>query len=306
MSKIFTLNEIESHIDCFGSVYDCIRIVDPEHKKVHTYHKNELKETDEVCFNCWQKQQICDNCISIRAYLEKKNLIKLEIDSDSITMITALPIENSDRPLVLELLKNVSDSLILDSRNGLDNSQILNTVYQLNDMVVKDHLTQVYNRYFIDERLPVNIINATLKNSPLSVIFIDVDNFKNINDTYGHGVGDIVLNKTADAISTCVRNTGDWVARYGGDEFLVCLSDTDADTAYVIAERIQASIANVSIPAGDKCFGITISVGIHTMVDQPLTAAEIIKLADQNMYKSKCNGKNCITSALSCNILDHM
>lgn len=297
MSKSITLRDIEKHLECFSLIYDNMRIVDPEHKKVLTYYKNALKETDEECYSCWKRNQMCDNCISVRAYHEKKSVFKLETNSNSIIMITALPIENADIPLVLELIKDVTESLILDHDNDLGNRNISDSISQLNDMVIKDHLTSVYNRYFIDDRLPVNITNAVLKKSPLSVIFIDVDDFKSINDTYGHGIGDVALKAIADAVSSCIRTNDDWVARYGGDEFLACLNDTDAEAARTVAERILGSISSISIPVEGVCIGITISVGIYTMLDKALAAAEIIKLADQNMYKSKFNGKNRITSS---------
>lgn len=295
MSESITLSQIEEHFDFLNYMYDSFRIVDPEYKKVLVYHKNLLKETDEVCYNCWGKNQICENCISVNAYHQNKALIKLMTDSDSITMVTALPVKNSDRALVLELLKDVTESLIFDSENNLDSRRILNSALMLGDMVVKDHLTGLYNRRFIDDRLPVDIINANLQKLPLSVIFIDVDDFKHINDTYGHEIGDLVLKATADAIRSCVRTDNDWAARYGGDEFFICLNNTDADTARVVAERMLGKIGHISIPVKDDNIHITVSVGIHTMLKFARTATEIIKLADQNMYESKHSGKNRIT-----------
>jgi diguanylate cyclase (GGDEF)-like protein len=158
--------------------------------------------------------------------------------------------------------------------------------------VIKDHLTALYNRRFVDERLPIDIIKGTIENKPLSVIFMDIDNFKAINDTYGHVPGDLALKEIGRIIKKVVPADIGWAARYGGDEFFICLNYTSYDDAYMIAEQIRKNIELTAIPVKGGSFHFTASVGINTMQEKGLTAKELITLADKKMFDAKKSGKN--------------
>mgnify|MGYP000913111680 CR=1 FL=1 len=294
MSEQLNLDNIKQNLDFFHKMYNVVRIVDPLNKRVIGYHKSKICKTNEICYDYWENGKICDNCISVRAYHENKSFIKIEQKPDAIMMVTAVPIEESEIPIVLELLKNATDSMLIGSGNYNDGKPVSNIVSEINDIVVKDQLTSLYNRRFIDDRLPVDIIHATISKSPLSIIFLDVDNLKSINDTFGHSAGDLALKEVGKIIQKSIRHDNDWAARYGGDEFLICLNKIDYDEAYHIAERIRQNIENVSIPLSDRNEQLTLSLGIHTMKDSKLTAEEIISIADKKMYEAKKSGKNII------------
>lgn len=298
MSETITLKMFEEHKELFDLMYDSYRLVNPEDKTVIEYHENQLRETDMKCYARWGRNKPCDNCISYRSNQDGKSMIKLVSSSNCIIIIRAIPVVEKGKQFVLELMKDITDSLVYDSGNNADSKYIVNAVSELNNMIIKDHLTSLYNRRYMDDRLPIDIKNAVAQKTPLSVIFIDVDDFKRINDTYGHDVGDLVLKSTADTISSCIRNENDWVARYGGDEFFICLSNSDFSSASLISERILDTIANVTVPVNGSSIHITISLGIHTMLNKELTAADIIKIADQNMYESKHNGKRRVTASV--------
>ena len=160
-------------------------------------------------------------------------------------------------------------------------------IKELNDAAVRDPLTSLYNRRFVNERLPVDIINALLKHKPLSVCFIDLDNFKSINDLYGHETGDLTIKAAGEVISRNISHEDVWVARYGGDEFLLCLSDTDEDQARAIVEYMQKEIEKMPVNQAAEGVSLSISFGIETMKDVPVTAEELIRRADEKMYKAK-------------------
>ena len=138
---------------------------------------------------------------------------------------------------------------------------------------------------------------AAGKKQALSVVFIDVDNFKHINDTYGHATGDLVLQATARALQSCVRGDGDWAARFGGDEFVACLGDADSAAARRIAERIREAVSAASVPFGGETIRFTVSLGIQTMNGSERSAEEMLQAADRNMYSSKQSGKNRVTDS---------
>lgn len=285
--KCISLDEIKDKLDFFRKMYDVVRLVDPAHKRVLDYRDSPLSGTPELCYGYWGNGKICDNCISIRAYQEDRSFVKLEKNPETVFLVTALPIENTGRPAVLELLKNATDTMLVGSGDYNEGEIFHRYAREMNDMIVRDSLTSLYNRRFVDERLPVDIIDATLKHSPLSVCFIDLDNFKTVNDHYGHRAGDSYIKAVGGVISGQIRQEHDWAARYGGDEFLLCLKDTDQEQAGIVVERIQDGIGKIPVDFETEDIRLSISCGIETMRDVPMTAEELIRAADQKMYLAK-------------------
>ncbi len=288
MSDSITIERLEKNLELFEKMYDAVRLVDPVKKVVLEYRGRERTETEAVCHDYWKNGKICDNCISIRAHLGSKCFMKLEQSDSAIMMVTALPMENTKDPTVLELLKNASDTMLLGHGEYSEGRMLSTAWMELNDIVVKDDLTGLYNRRFINERLPADILKTVLEGESLSVLFADVDNLKQINDTYGHSVGDLVLTRVARALQECIRSNNDWAARYGGDEFVICLNNTNESSANHIIERIYGRIADIKVSADHRTtITASLSLGAYTMRDNALTANEIIGLADQRMYAQK-------------------
>lgn len=289
MFEKITLDKLKEELTFFHRMYDIVRIVDPVEKCVLEWDgsKLNLDPSNEMCYAYWKSGLICDNCISIRAEKENNSFVKLEINSEVVMLVTAIPIETTDRPIVLELLKNATETMMIGNGDYNEGHKLINVVSKMNDMIVKDSLTTVYNRRFIDERLPVDIIKATIEQTPLSLIFIDIDNLKNINDTYGHRTGDIVVKETGKALQGLIRADNDWVGRFGGDEFVVVLKDTSHKAASIIADRIHNTICNTKVSTKNKEIPLGISFGLHTMHNTQLTSDELISLADKDMYKAK-------------------
>jgi diguanylate cyclase (GGDEF)-like protein len=135
---------------------------------------------------------------------------------------------------------------------------------------------------------------AVRTGNPLSLLFIDMDGFKAVNDTYGHLSGSRALVEAADVLRGCARET-DVVARFGGDEFAVILPETGRDGAIMVAERIRERIEAHSFLAADQLdVRLTASVGIATLPDVATSADELVQAADRAMYKVKMSGKNGI------------
>lgn len=287
MPKHIKLRELEEKMTMFREMYDAVRLVDPVQKKVLELNGHKTKSTCKLCYQYWKEGRICDNCISIRAYQDNKGYIKLEQTKEFYMLVTALPVHNTDQPVVLELMKNTTDVLLIG--NGEYNSQrpIADFMYDMNHLMMKDHLTDAFNRRFVDERLPVDIIHADITNEPLSVIFIDLDNMKAINDTFGHQFGDIALKQVVSDIQSCLDTSKNWVARYGGDEFVICLNETSNEEAYTIVNEMIGTIKNHKIITNEAKISISASYGIYTMKDKMLNAKELLNKADQKMYIMK-------------------
>lgn len=287
-----SLDEIKDKLDFFNKMYDAVRLIDPLHKKVLEYRDSSLKLTKDSCFNYWENSRICDNCISIRSYYENRSFVKMEKNKDSVLLVTAIPIEHAVRPAVLELLKNATDTMLIGSGDYNEGEMLFRFVQELNDAVVSDPLTSLYNRRFIDERLPVNIIEAVLSHLPLSVCFIDLDNFKLINDLYGHESGDLSIKAVSEVILRNIGFNNAWAARYGGDEFVLSFPNTDEAQVRVILEQIQKEVEQIPLNQQKDSPGLTISFGIETMKDTLMTAKEMLRFADEKMYMAKKQKKN--------------
>lgn len=165
---------------------------------------------------------------------------------------------------------------------------------KLYELATKDGLTKLYIYRHFYSLLETELKRAKRYSHVLSLLMMDIDNFKNINDTYGHLIGDRVLKEIAATIKTTVRNI-DIPARYGGEEFTVILPETSAKDARIIAERLRTNISEIAVTINETTtIRPTISIGI---AEFPLCAQneqELIDLADKALYKAKNDGKNCV------------
>ena len=167
---------------------------------------------------------------------------------------------------------------------------------ELQHLSVRDPLTGLFNRRYLLEHLPQEIKRAYRYDRPLSLILFDLDHFKAINETYGHGVGDQVLQISAEKVHESIRSEIDWVVRYGGEEFLLVLPETEFGGAIVVAERLRASLAQAPILAGEARLEVTGSFGVATLPGFPkrerLALETLIECADRCLYEAKAAGRN--------------
>lgn len=288
------IEDIIHKVNILEHAYDKIRIVDPTRKTVFNLTDNGSESLPGNCYDFWNKGQICSNCISMKAYQEKDTFIKLEYSESDVYMVTAIPIELTDRTVVLEFLKNATHNIIvvgMDGENGGDDFHAM--IDTLNELAIKDSLTGIYNRRYINEKLPLDLINASLSDYSISIIMVDIDLFKKVNDTYGHLIGDCVLKGLANTLKQCLKRENDWVARYGGEEFLICLPGAPLSFAEKLAEKIRRKIENAPINCGELTVSITASFGVASVTPKHgTTVEELIENADKKLYDAKRNGRN--------------
>ncbi len=173
-----------------------------------------------------------------------------------------------------------------------ENAQLLAERERLTVEASTDGLTGLANRRHLDEFLTEQFRISSRYGTPLSVIILDIDHFKKVNDTYGHPVGDQVLRNVAMALSQIVREA-DLCARYGGEEFVVVLPATALDGALDVAERVRSAIETNVMVAGGKKLSVTVSAGVNTYrKDSQASADWLIKEADMALYDAKRSGRN--------------
>ncbi len=168
-------------------------------------------------------------------------------------------------------------------------------------LAMTDVLTGIYNRRYFMRRIAREMKHAQRFAGNVSLLLMDIDNFKLINDRHGHGVGDLVLRTLARQIGKSLQRSTDWCARLGGEEFAMVLVDTGVADAHICAERIRRVIENTSIDTATASIQITVSIGISGLGPALGRGApsipSLLELADVNLYASKAGGRNRVTSS---------
>jgi len=163
---------------------------------------------------------------------------------------------------------------------------------RLYNLAISDGLTRLYIQRYFQQRLGEEMARSRRYNSPLSLLMLDIDGFKRINDTYGHQSGDEVLRNIARVIRTNIRET-DIPARYGGEEFAIILPGTNLAGAQSLAEHLRQAVAEYPFMVGEKNEKITISIGVAEW-DKKCAQSEFIRSSDEALYQAKRRGKNCV------------
>ena len=233
------------------------------------------------CYDFWKKNKPCENCTSMKAYAEKKQKTKLEFLDADVFLVISRYLEIDDEACVMELVKHLENDTLIDT-DGRD--KLVGKLKGYQDKLYIDPVTGVYNRRYFEDEI------RNMQNSA-GVAMIDLDDFKLYNDIYGHDMGDQVLCIVADVIKDCIRKT-DKLIRYGGDEFLLILSDMVRGTLRGKLLQIQEAIENATIP---NCPRLKLTASIGGVISEDGKIDEAIAKADQLMYKAKEHKAQVIT-----------
>ena len=180
---------------------------------------------------------------------------------------------------------------LLDTRVAQRTEQLETLVEEVQKLSMLDSLTGCYNRRVLDERLPAEVERCHRYQRPLSVVFIDVDHFKRINDGMGHASGDLVLREIARRCLGSLRSKVDWVSRYGGEEFVIVLPESDAHAAQQFAERLRQCIRSQPIDVGGHPLSVTISLGVTQLLPEE-AVQDMLARADALLYQAKQAGRD--------------
>lgn len=268
------------------------------------FERNELINIKEKLLSflndrlCYEPDEVIDGNINI-FNLSKLNIIEPQDKNFLITF--PINFDNKTKGAVFVFTNYVQDTkreFFTFIRDHI-NLAIENAIRYINaqEMAFVDELTKVYNIRYLHVALENEIKRAERFGSFLSVLFLDLDFFKNVNDTYGHLTGSKLLIEIAKEIKRCVRSI-DIVIRYGGDEFVIICTETDPDLALKVAERIRNKIETTDfLKEEGKNIKITTTIGIATYPVHATTKTDLLELADKAMYKGKESSRNivCLT-----------
>lgn len=239
-------------------------------------------------------------CSQLRSYDETRNVsILILIDEEDINLLVkGLDIGINDY-LVTPIDVNELVARVKTQVRRKRYQDALRTNYKQSiSMAVTDGLTGLYNRRYMDSYLANTISDSIKSHKPLSMMLLDIDHFKSVNDTYGHNVGDEVIKQFAKHILSSIR-TADLAARYGGEEFVVIMPGTELAGAVEVAERMRAQIENTPflVSTEEGKLTKTVSIGVAAMKEDGDSAEAFLKRCDEALYQAKNSGRNRVVSA---------
>lgn len=277
-----------NNIDILDNIFGISRIVDAANKNIiNLDNKNKVHIESHLCFEFWERGMECTNCISMRALNENKSFSKFETIDNKLYMIIASPININNNRYVVELVKDVSDDTISLPFESSINKLLSEEIKRLNKLVVTDELTTIYNRRYINENLPYNISKVTKHINSLSIILIDVDRFKYINDNYGHVYGDYILRDISLIFNNYATKYSGWVARYGGDEFIMVFEDLPEDLTYQLCDIINRNIHEKKFIYDNVSIDVSCSFGFTIITDNNISLDKLIVDLDTKLFIEK-------------------
>lgn len=225
--------------------------------------------------------------------------------SQTMTVLTLAELDETDTPTPTEELKPLiteAESKQLKTLRVLHrlvetSAKEIETInHKLSEMAHEDCLTGLFNRRHFEQQFIIEFKRAQRCGEPLSLILIDVDAFKRFNDTYGHVKGDSCLRAVAAVLKETPQRPGDFVSRYGGEEFICILPNTDFDGAMLLAEKIRQGVSRLAIPHSTSTVSnhLTVSIGVQTVekITEQRTPEAIVIMCDEQLYAAKMNGRN--------------
>lgn len=296
MKTDYTLTEIKYEIEILKNTFSTVRLVNPVENFEYTITNDDLIMTpsEYTCHAIWQKGDKCNNCISLKTLQDKKNYTKFEFVNSEIYFVLAKYIKIDNLEVILELVTKIDNSTLIDAKG---NNEFVDRITKYNTTLYTDELTGVYNRKYLNSKLPFLLNESKNQNIGVGIALIDLDYFKSINDTKGHVFGDKVLCTLSNFLQRSISpRKGDFVTRFGGDEFLIVLNNIDYDVYTKRLNDILKESENLTIRGDDSNLKIGLSIGgaySNEILDPKVES--MVLLADERLYMSKQNGRNQVS-----------
>ena len=274
--------EIRQTISKLTQVFDVVRLVDiTDNEIVRSGCKPGNEEMinacrGDKCYAIWGKTQRCKNCVSSKAFEKRGQVSKLEFADDSIFQIISKYVEISGKPYVLEMIYKDNDGVLLGAYGKTD---FMDNIVNYNRQLYHDALTGAYNRrYYEEQAKSMRYIDA--------VAMLDANNFKGINDHYGHAAGDCLLKAVCESIKACIRSS-DILIRLGGDEFVLLMANIPEIVFYQKISEIKQKISEIKLPdyPDIKCAAAIGGVYGIQPIENALTEADRLMYLDKNASK---------------------
>lgn len=287
MKISFTKEEARQFFSLQKEEYDIVRVVDPMAQQV--YESIDEKADDAICCELWGRCERCENCTSLRALRTKGRAFKMEILNRRTFWVFSRYLEIDGQPRVAELVNDVTDNLIMNS-NQLDTVGTL--IENFNYQIISDALTGIYNRRFLDEHFLPSLQCCHERNLVVNLAIMDLDDFKRVNDNYGHQAGDMLLRDVAGFwklhFDSREKDRERLTIRYGGDEFLIVTCGTDGEAFREEVLHYYAQMRKICYCGEDQIpFGISFGFSTSGELGADWSWDDLFARADRRLYAAK-------------------
>jgi diguanylate cyclase (GGDEF)-like protein len=269
-----------------ASLFDYYRVIDPKKNIAYSYKDGQLKAVGKHCYDIWNREVGCPSCIVKKALAHKKPFFKIENSPSGVTYeVVAIPVTINNVSYGLELIKDVTETLFLSDSTTDESGLTLNQcVTRFKDLSSRDSFTGLHNKEFALQEISDYLESG----KHVGLAIIDIDKFKEINDTYGHIAGDQVIIYLTNALLDLDTKISCHSGRFGGDEFLVLFSDPKGDASSII-EPLESTLINHVFSKDGKDFRVSFSYGYAESKPGDDVLA-LIDRADKKMYERKRAG----------------
>ena len=272
-----TREQVDKEMAQFRTVFTVVRLLEAAQVGGGEALSNYCK-----CYDYWEKDSPCQNCISQQVLEDHRQRTKLEYMGKEVFQVTATYREVDGQPCVMELIQQLDSETLIDPENG---DRLMDSITGYHTKLYHDALTSGYNRRYYEDVLKS-------QTEPAGVAVLDLDDFKLYNDTYGHRAGDQALRTGVDVVRSCIRKS-DSLVRYGGDEFLLVLPGIEHAAFLAKLERIREQLHSATVP-GYSRLQLSCSIG-GVMTESGETIEHAVARADKLMYQAK-NTKNAVVT----------
>lgn len=268
-----TRDEMKVLVSQLKKVFDIVRLVDVSMTTQFSINNmGEIVKEPYYCYSVWNKSRRCENCISAKAFAQKNKMTKFEFLENDVYYVVSMYIEVDEVAFMLEMVSKITDDTLF---GAYDKDDFMESISDYSNKLYVDPLTGAYNRRYYEEQL------SGLTNI-YAVAMLDVDNFKTINDTYGHQAGDLALRFVVDTVFEHIDST-DAVIRYGGDEFFIVFRNLTEETFADRLDKIRETINKTSFQE-DTVIDLSVSIGGVYCFKKTM---DVIRKADEMLYKAK-------------------
>lgn len=269
----YTRESIKQFIMDIDPFFDIVRVVRMD-------HFTSLDNTETACFDFWGREHPCDNCISRRAVNVCKRMTKFDFVGEDVYYVVATPVAIDGAPASLEILTKMEDDVEI---NASGYSEFLDKIAHYNNAVTKDALTGIYNKQFFLNRL--SSMEFVDEKKQMGIVMCDVDYFKQINDTYGHVMGDNVLSAIGKTLLEATKGHDQmYPVRFGGDEFVILMDDTTHEEQAALIQTVKQMVSHIC----DQYPGVNVSISAGASCQcQGVSREGLLDAADKELYKDK-------------------
>jgi len=287
--------ELLDEIRVLRNIFDSVEVIDPIKGLRVECGEHYFKVTSEKCNKVCNAGNRERDCICKKIVSTGESYTMFQFKDGETYYIMSRPIKLRGKDFVMIISSKVTERLILGASS--DSADLVKKITKYNKSIYCDELTGAYNRKFIAENIEFILKKAEQDGINVCVGYIDIDNFKGINDTYGHAFGDEVLKSITSYLRTVARRADGYVIRLGGDEFVVIMQGIDKKTFVKKMNECCEIVSDLRLKTEQgRVVRINISVGTSSTIEDRLdTYEKLSDKADRNLYISKNKGKNCVT-----------